>query len=52
VTVDEVITLVNIALGNAQPSACQDGVPSGAEVDIALIIQAVNSALNGCGNSV
>jgi hypothetical protein len=47
-TVDELITLVNIALGNAQPSACPDGVPSGTEVDIALIIQAVNNALNGC----
>ena len=49
VTIDELITLVNIALGNAQPSACQHGVPSGAEVNVALIIQAVNNALNGCG---
>jgi photosystem II stability/assembly factor-like uncharacterized protein len=49
VTVDELITLVNIALGNAQPAACVNGVPGGAAVDIALIIQAVNSALNGCG---
>jgi hypothetical protein len=49
VTVDELLTLVNIALGNAQPLACPDGVPSGAEVDITLILQAVNHALNGCG---
>jgi len=49
VTVDEIITLVNIALGNTQPSACPHGVPSGAEVDIALILQGVNNALNGCG---
>jgi hypothetical protein len=49
VTVDEIITLVNIALGNAQTSACPHGVPSGAEVNVALIIQAVNVALNGCG---
>jgi hypothetical protein len=51
VTVDEIITLVNIALGNAQASACLHGVPSGADVDVGLIIQAVNAALNGCGVS-
>ena len=51
VTIDELITLVNIALGSAQPSACAHGVPDGAAVDIALIIQAVNNALNGCGAS-
>jgi hypothetical protein len=49
VTIDELLTLVDIALGNARPSACPNGVPSGAEVDIALILQAVNNALNGCG---
>jgi len=49
VTVNEIITLVNIALGNTQPSACPHGVPSGADVDVALIIEAVNHALNGCG---
>ena len=49
VTVGELITLVNIALGNAQVSDCPHGVPSGTEVDIALILQAVNNALNGCG---
>ena len=48
VTVDEIITLVNIALGNAQPSACPHGVASGAVVDVALIIQSVNAALGGC----
>jgi len=49
VTVNEIITLVNIALGNAQPSACPYDVPSAADVDVALIIQAVNVALTGCG---
>jgi hypothetical protein len=49
VTVDEIITLVNIALGNAAASACPHGVASGADVTVALIIQAVNVALNGCG---
>ena len=51
-TIGELITLVNIILGSAQPSACAHGVPDGAAVDIALIIQAVNNALNGCGASV
>ena len=51
-TVDEIITLVNIALGNAQPSACAHGVPSGADVDVTMIIQAVNNALNGCAAGV
>jgi len=49
VTVNEIITLVNIALGNTEPSACPHGIPGGAEVNVALIIQAVNHALNGCG---
>ncbi len=47
-TIDEIITLVNIALGTAQAPACPHGVPSGAAVDVALIIQAVNVALSGC----
>ena len=47
VTVDELITLVNIAHGNAPSSACADGVPNGRAVDIALIIQAVSDALRG-----
>jgi hypothetical protein len=42
---------VNIALGGAPPSACPHGVPDGGAVNIALLIQAVNSALNGCGAS-
>jgi hypothetical protein len=49
VAINDLITLVNIALGTAQPSACANGVPSGGEVNIALIIKAVNNALNGCG---
>jgi len=46
--VNEIITLVNVALGTAQPSACASGLPSGADVHVALIIQAVNNALHGC----
>ena len=49
VPVDELIKGVNIALGNTQPSACSQGVPSGTTVDIALLVKAVNAALNGCG---
>ncbi len=49
VTVDEIMTLVNIALGNVEAPACPHGVPSGAEVNVALIIQAVNVALSGWG---
>ena len=49
VTIDEIITLVNIALGNAQPSVCAHGVPSGTDVSVAVIIQAVNNALTDCG---
>jgi DNA-binding beta-propeller fold protein YncE len=49
VTVDEILTLVTIALGNAETSACPSGVPSRAKVNVALITQAVNDALSGCG---
>jgi hypothetical protein len=40
---------MNIGLGDAGASACLNGVPSGTAVDIALVIQAVNNGLNGCG---
>ena len=50
-TINDLITLVNIALGTAQPSACPNGdLPLGGEVNVAVIIQAVNNALNGCGD--
>ena len=49
VAITDLITLVNIALGNAQASACPHGVPGGAEVNVALIVQAVGNTLNGCG---
>jgi hypothetical protein len=48
VTVDELITLVNIDLGTAAASACPHGIPSGAAVDITLIIKAVGYALTQC----
>jgi len=49
VTIDELLTLVNIALGSAGASACPHGVASDAEVNVAVIIQAVHNALTGCG---
>jgi len=49
VTVDEVITLVNIALGIASPASCTSGLPEGVPVvDVTLIIQAIDNALDGC----
>jgi hypothetical protein len=50
VTVDELLTMVNIALGNAQVSACLRGDADGnGEITIGEIISAVNRALNSCG---
>jgi hypothetical protein len=48
VIVSEIIILVNIVLGNAQPAECQMGIPPGTSVDITLIIQAVANALSAC----
>jgi hypothetical protein len=49
VTVDEILTMVNIALGNAQVSDCNAGDVNGdGEVTIDEILTAVNNALNGC----
>ena len=49
VTVNELITMVNIALGNAQVSSCTAGDQNGdGTIAINEIIGAVNKALNGC----
>ncbi len=49
VTVNEIITMVNIALGNADVAACVAGDQDGSrEITIDEIIAAVNHALNGC----
>jgi hypothetical protein len=48
VTVDEILILVDNVLDSAQASACAHGIPSGGPADIALILQAVNSALRSC----
>jgi len=48
VAVNNIIVLVNITLGTADISACPNGVPSSGVVNVAVIIKAVNNALNGC----
>jgi hypothetical protein len=49
VTVDEILTLVNIALGNAQLSQCSTADANGDhQITIDEILQAVNNALNAC----
>jgi hypothetical protein len=47
-TIGSLVTMVGIALGTAPLSACPHGVPSGAAVTVALLIQAVDNALGGC----
>jgi hypothetical protein len=49
VTVDELLTMVNIALGNADISACDAGDANhDGQITIDEILTAVNNALNGC----
>lgn len=49
VTVDELLTMVNIALGNADVSGCEAGdSDSGGDITVDEILTAVNNALNGC----
>jgi hypothetical protein len=48
-SIESLVTLVSIALGNAPLSACPHGVPTDAQVvTVALLVQAVNNALGGC----
>lgn len=49
VTVDELLTMVNIALDNARVEVCPAGDPSGEGlITVDEILLAVNNALNGC----
>ena len=49
VTVDELLTMVNIALGNVDISTCTAGDPHGDhEITVDEILAAVNNALHGC----
>ena len=50
VTVDEVLTMVNIALGTADVATCAAGDPNNdRQVTVDEILTAVNNGLNGCG---
>jgi hypothetical protein len=47
--VDEILTLVNIALGNATVADCRAGDANhDGQITIDEILTAVNNALNGC----
>lgn len=50
VTVNELITMVNVALGNTASSVCSAGDVNGdGEVTVNEIVAGVNRALSGCG---
>jgi hypothetical protein len=49
VTVDEILTMVNVALGNAQVSDCNAGDANGdGQITVDEILTAVNNVLYGC----
>ncbi len=48
VSIDELITLVDIALATLPQSACAQGLPAGATVDIVMLVHAVDNAISGC----
>jgi hypothetical protein len=50
VTIDDILTMVNIALGNLNVSACPAGNTNrDGQITVDEILTAVNNALNGCG---
>lgn len=50
VTVDEIVTMVNIALGNMPISACEAGDANhDGQITVDEIVRAVSAALTGCG---
>ena len=51
VTIDELLALVNIALGNAAAMTCGAGIDRGVGVDVTWIIQAVDDAMGRCGRA-
>jgi predicted outer membrane repeat protein len=49
VTVDDILTMVNIALGNTPVTACEAGDANGdGQITVDEILTAVDNALNGC----
>ncbi len=52
VTIDEILIMVNIALGNTTPGACVAGdANSDGQVTVDEILAAVNNGLNGCSSA-
>ena len=52
ITVDEILTMVNIALGTADASACLAGdAKQDGSITVDEILTTVNNALNGCATS-
>ena len=50
VTVDELTTMINIALGNTDVLGCTAGDANhDGQISVNEILTAVNNALNGCG---
>jgi hypothetical protein len=53
VTIDEILTMVNIALGNALPATCVAGDANGdGQITVDEILAAVNNSLNGCSGAL
>ena len=48
VMVNELVTVVQVALGSAGPSECSAGIPPTVEVDIVVALRAVYNALDAC----
>jgi len=49
VTIEDLLAMVNIALGNASVLECRNGDPTGNnQITVDEILRAVNRALNGC----
>ena len=50
VTINELLIMVNIALGTVSPATCDAGdVNQDGEITVNEILVAVNNALDGCG---
>ncbi len=51
VTVDELVTMINIALGESAVASCGAGDANGdGQITVDEILTAVSNTLNGCGN--
>jgi hypothetical protein len=49
VTVDEIVIMVNVALGNRPIEDCEAGDPDGSRtVTVDELVTAIQNALNGC----